>query len=321
MTASLFWKRPDIVFPHPFDTIFFDVDGVLIHTTPSFIQANIAATEYITDTLHGLDWGSQEGKQLVTLADVEVFKQAGGFNSDWDTTYVLSGLATARLREWSGTSLAERTTAEWAALARAAAVEGRGGRAWADSVLPASACTDYDTVVDVYNECYWGAKNVRTRLGREPRYMPQAVGYVHNEKMLYAPDFFARLRQAGIVHLGMITGRTGPEVDSAVERMEAYSGERWWDVLISADMYAKPDPQALRAAMAAVNTQGGLYIGDTADDYDLIRLYKETKSTTEPDMLSAMAIQAHEFDLYRQRGADFLLHSVEQLLDILPVRS
>jgi HAD superfamily phosphatase len=312
MSTPLIWKRPDLLFPHPFDTIFFDVDGVLIETISSFRSATIATIEYIVRTLHGLD----RDQALVTLADIAAFKQAGGFNGDWDMCYLLAALTLARVREWQGMSLAERSTLEWAALAHEAALQGRGGRAWAESILPASAFTDYATVVDIFNENYWGAAELRKRFGREPNYILDAEGYVHNERMLYAPDFFVSLRRAGIVHFGMITGRIGPEVDSAIERMEAYGAERWWDVLVPADMYAKPDPQALRYAIAQVGARGGLYIGDTADDFDLVRRYKATKAVDEITILAAMVVHGQEIELYQQRGADVIMPSVESLLNL-----
>jgi len=78
MQTSVTWKRPHLQFPPSFDTIFFDVDGVLIKTTASFRAADIAVAEYVAGTIHGLDWGQHEGKQLVTLEDVNAFKQAGG---------------------------------------------------------------------------------------------------------------------------------------------------------------------------------------------------------------------------------------------------
>ncbi len=319
MQTPVLWKRPDLRLPRPFDSIFFDVDGVLIRTTSSFRIANIATTEYVVGELYGLKWGQEEGKALVTLNDIDLFKQAGGFNSDWDMCYLLISLATARLREWRDNSLLrERTTAEWAALAREASLQGRGGRAWVDEVFPASARPVYDQVVDVFNEFYWGTDELQKRLGRAPRYVPYSEGFVHKEEMLYAPDFFSRLRQAGIGHLGMITGRVGVEVESAVERMEAYSGERWWDVIISADSYLKPDPRALRAAIDAVGTRGGLYIGDTADDFDLVRRYKAERKDNEPVILAAMTVHASEEELYKQRGADVLVHSVGDLLALLP---
>lgn len=312
MSIPAIWRRPDLVLPCPFDTIFFDVDGVLIETMHSFRAATIATIEYIVHTLYGLD----QERSLITLEDIGAFKRAGGFNGDWDMCYLLAALALARVREWHGTALAERSTLEWAALAHEAALQGHGGRVWAESVLPVSSFTDYATVVDIFNENYWGVAELRKRFGREPRYLLESKGYVHNEKLLYAPDFFASLRQAGIAHFGMITGRIGPEVEMALERMEAYGSGRWWDVVVPADMYAKPDPQALRYAIAQVGAQGGLYIGDTADDFDLVRRYKAVKSATETTILAAMVVHGADIELYQQRGADVIVPAVESLRDL-----
>lgn len=318
-TSTTIWRRPNRSFPQPFDTIFFDVDGILINTLASFHATDIAVAEYVTGTLHSLDWGQdvQKGKPLLTLQDVDAFKQAGGYNNDWDMCYLLSALSTARLREWKGTPLAEHTIAEWAALSRAANLQGHGGRTWVDETIPASARLDYMLIGDLYHECYWGAAEYRKRFGREPQYLPDAPGLVSKEEMLYTPDFPRRLRAAGIQHLGMITGRVGPEVDSALERIEAYSDERWWEVVISADMCAKPDPRALRMAIEAVGAHGGLFIGDTADDHDLVRHYLASKSTQEPDILAALLVNPSEVELYIQRGADLILSSVEDLLDFI----
>ncbi|MBV9228048.1 MAG: hypothetical protein JOZ18_01955 [Chloroflexi bacterium] len=185
-------------------------------------------------------------------------------------------------------------------------------------MVPASALPDYAVIGDLYHEYYWGAEEFRKRFGHEPRYLPDEQGLVHLEEMLYAPDFPERVRKAGIRHMGMITGRVGPEVDSALERMEAYSGERWWEVVIPADICAKPSPQALRMAINAVGALGGLFIGDTADDHDFVRYYREGKTVEEPEILGAMlVINEEEVELYKQRGADLIVSSVEDLLDCL----
>jgi phosphoglycolate phosphatase-like HAD superfamily hydrolase len=233
--------------------------------------------------------------------------------------YLLAALATARLREWRETPLAERSTREWAARSREANLQGRGGRAWIDATFPQSARLDYAVIGDIYHEYYWGAQNIRRYMSHEPRYLPHAEGFVHSERMLYSPDFFARLRQAGIQHMGMITGRVGPEVENALERMRAYSGEQWWQVIIPADTCPKPDPRALQLAIHATGARGGLYIGDTADDYDLVRRYRAVKHADEPDILATVLVsKPEERDLYKERGADILVSSVEELLDILP---
>jgi phosphoglycolate phosphatase-like HAD superfamily hydrolase len=314
MTKSTIWLRPNLVVPLTFDTIFFDVDGVLIKTTNSFRATDILVAEYVVGRLHGLDWGQADGKALVTMADIEIFKQAGGYNDDRDMCYLLASLFTARQREWLGTPLAERPMTEWAALSRAAHLRGHGGREWVDTVVPASARLDYTQVEQLYHETYWGASEYRKRFGREPHYLPDFEGLVQHEEMLYQPALISHLRNAGILHFGLITGRVGPEVDSALERLEAYSGESWWQVVVAANQYIKPDPQALRYAIAQVGTCGGLYIGDTADDFDLVRLYHESQLHHEPPMLAAIVAHKSEVALYQERGADLIVSSVADLL-------
>jgi len=315
---SPLWRRPDLRFPVPFDTIFFDVDGVLIKTSESFRATDIAVAEYVAGTIFGLDWGQRDGKSLVTLEDVNAFKQAGGYNNDWDMCYLLASLSTARLREWRGTPLAARSSREWATLSRAANLAGHGGSQWVNEIVPASARLDYTLIGDLYHEYYWGAAEYPKRLGEPARYLPDAPGFVHRETMLFAADFPVRLRDAGMRRLGMITGRVGPEVDSALERMEAYSGARWWDVVISATQCPKPDPRALQLAIAAVGARGGLYIGDTADDHDLVINYSAIRKPTDPEILAVMLVHDDEIAVYQQRGADMIIGKVEDVLECLP---
>ncbi len=189
MEASTIWKRPDLRFPQPFDTIFFDVDGVLIRTTDSFRATDIAVAEYVVGTIHGLAWGQSEGKPLITLEDVNAFKQAGGYNNDWDMCYLLASLATARLREWKGTPLAGRSSYKWAALSRAANKEGRGGSTWVNDVIPASARLDYDVIGDLYHEYYWGAAEYTKRFGHAPRYLPDCSRFCPSRNDALRPRF------------------------------------------------------------------------------------------------------------------------------------
>jgi HAD superfamily phosphatase len=313
----MIWKKPDLRFPSPFDTIFFDVDGVLIKTSESFRATDIAVAEYVAGTMFGLDWGQREGKPLVTLEDVNAFEQAGGYNNDWDMCYLLASLFTARLREWQGTPLAKRSSAEWAALSRAANLEGHGGTAWVNEVVPSSARLDYALIGDLYHEYYWGAAEFERRFGIPSRFLPDWPGFVQRETMLYPADFPDRLREAGVRHLGMITGRVGPEVDSALERMEAYSGKRWWNVVISASECPKPDPYALQLAIETVRAQGGMYIGDTADDHDLVVNYDAIRKFSEPSILAVMLVHDDEIPVYQERGSDIIIGSIEDVLKLL----
>jgi phosphoglycolate phosphatase-like HAD superfamily hydrolase len=321
LDTSVFWRRPNLSFSSPIDTIFFDLDGTLIKTIDSFHAADIAAAEYVAGKLNGLDWGQRSGSVLLTHDDVLAFKRAGGYNNDWDMCYLLAALCTARLREWRGTPLAERSYAEWAALSSVANQQGHGGLTWVREVVPASALPVYAMVGDLYREFYWGAAELRKRYGYAARYLPDFPGYVHNEEPFFAPDFFVQLRRSGIRHMGIITGRVGPEVDSALEMLEAHCGERWWEVIIPADMMPKPDPRALQMAIAGVpgGIGTGLYVGDTGDDLDVVLNYHTQRQPTDPEILAVSLVYPNEVAFYQQRGTDFIISHITAITRCLPV--
>src|SRR5436305_11900768 len=181
MRTPVIWKRPDLLFPATFDTIFFDVDGVLIKTTNSFRATDIAVAEYIAGTIHGLHWGQDRGNPLVTLEDVTAFKQAGGYTNDWDMCYLLSSLCTARLREWKGTPLAERSSQEWAALSRAANLQGHGGAECVDTVILASARLDYQLIGQIYHEYQRRPEQLQKRFRPPPRFLRDPPGLVQRQ--------------------------------------------------------------------------------------------------------------------------------------------
>jgi phosphoglycolate phosphatase-like HAD superfamily hydrolase len=315
------WQRPGLLYPQPLDAVFLDIDGVLIYTVESFWAADIAAAEYVNAQIHGLDWGQASGKKLFTQDDVDAFKLAGGFNNDWDMCYVLTLLGTAMLREWKDTPLGERTTRAWAADARQAMLEGHGGRVWVDAVIPETAHMDYDFIGQLYQEFYWGATKLRKYLNREPLHLPDFPGYAANETLLFQPSFPEKLRSLGIQKIAFITGRMGPEVTAALDMLAEHVGSTWWDAVVSADEFSKPDPRALQLAISKTNPTNALYIGDTADDYDLVRNYYLTKSLHDPTVIAAVRTNDDELAIYQERGADLILPHIEDLLTILPSQS
>lgn len=106
----------------------------------------------------------------------------------------------------------------------------------------------------------------------------------------------------------------------ALEMIEKHAGERWWDVVVSADTAPKPDPRALQAAIAGIpgGIGGGLYIGDTGDDLDVVKHYRAIKRQSDPQILAVMLVYEHEVEIYRQRGADFIIRAVKDVLGCLP---
>src|SRR5262249_61125298 len=104
---------------------------------------------------------------LVAPEEVAHFKRAGGFNSDWDLARCLAALWTAMLREWHGRPEAQRTLADWAARASAAARAGKRGIAWLQATGPVSPIPHFEMTRWACDEFYWGAALVHTLFGHE----------------------------------------------------------------------------------------------------------------------------------------------------------
>lgn len=328
------WLRPGLerattLGGAPLDTALFDVDGVLIETRRSYRLAVIHGSERLVRAA-----GLEPPAPMVSQEEVAAFKLAGGFNSDWDLTRLFAALWTARLREWRGSPEAELTIADWAAQAAAAAREGRSGVAWMLATLPATAIPSEDEARWAHDEFYWGAALARELFGREPIYGPEAAGFVHNEELLLDETLLPALAEHHIAKLGLITGRVGPEVDWAVRALadrcglEEGNGWRWHEsahgrspfgCIVPATIYAKPDPRALAHALDALEARAAVYVGDTADDLDLVLSYRreldaqEAGSAERAPVLAAMVATGTAAEAYRARGADLILARVTQL--------
>ncbi len=307
------------------DTALFDIDGVLIDASRSYRLSVMAAADHLVREVNGL---GEAPTPLLTPEDVALFKLAGGFNNDWDETRLLAAIWTARLREWRGSPEAQLPLAYWAEKATEASAAGRGGVRWMLDTFPASAIPDANAARWAHDEFYWGSQLVFEHYGRQPEFAPGAEGFVQNEELLLEETVLPSLRALGIRHFGIITGRVGPEVTRAVERLTAGSGlaeveesrtmpgESPFGVVIAGTQYAKPDPEALRVALDALSARGGFYIGDTADDLDLVLRYRQTPQASHedaPPMLSIIVASSAARTVFQDRGADIVLDSVGEL--------
>jgi HAD superfamily phosphatase len=67
------------------DAVIFDMDGVLLDISQSIRRVNCLAVPFYLREVLG--WPATD--DLLTSADIELFKNAGGFNDDWDLTYAI----------------------------------------------------------------------------------------------------------------------------------------------------------------------------------------------------------------------------------------
>ncbi|WP_327050964.1 TIGR01548 family HAD-type hydrolase [Halomicrococcus gelatinilyticus] len=238
------------------DAVVLDIDGVLVDVADSYRRAIVDAVDHV--------YGD-----TIPKADVQAFKDAGGFNNDWELTdaaalYVLAsreGLSasvdefTDRIAETgSGVAAAEAVVDD--ALSAAAAERVR--EAW-----------DRERLRDVFQQLYLGPDLYAEIEGGEPDLAEDAdgagdeLGYIDDEPVLVDPETVATLTERYPV--GVVTGRPAAEADIALERAgvdvpadRRFTMDDWEE--------GKPHPRALTTLAERFEAGSVVFVGDTLDD-------------------------------------------------------
>jgi HAD superfamily hydrolase (TIGR01548 family) len=230
------------------DAVVLDVDGVLVDVADSYRRAIVESIE----TVYG---------DTIAREDVQLFKDAGGFNNDWELTYAAALYVLAR-REGLAQDLAAFTDA----------VHATGGGLSAARTVTSEALTpaQRERVLDrwdrqrlraVFQQLYLGADLYRELEGAESEI--DADGFVHDEPVLVDPATIDALTTRYPV--GVLTGRPAAEATIALDRVGLSVPERHRFTMD--DWTAgKPDPGALITLAKRFEADAVAFVGDTLDD-------------------------------------------------------
>jgi len=283
------------------DAVVLDVDGVLVDVADSYRRAIVESIE----TVYG---------DTIAREDVQLFKDAGGFNNDWELTYAAALYVLAR-REGLAQDLAAFTDA----------VHATGGGLSAARTVTSEALTpaQRERVLDrwdrqrlraVFQQLYLGADLYRKLEGAEPEI--DADGFVHDEPVLVDPATIDALTTRYPV--GVLTGRPAAEATIALDRVGLSVPERHRFTMD--DWTAgKPDPGALITLAKRFEADAVAFVGDTLDDV------RTAVNASEADDRTYHGIGVHTGGLsgdrgtekFESAGASAVLDSVDDLPGLL----
>jgi HAD superfamily hydrolase (TIGR01548 family) len=230
------------------DAVVLDIDGVLVDVADSYRRAIVESVERV----HG---------ERISRETIQQFKDAGGFNNDWDLTYAAALYVLARRagfdRDVDGfTDMVEATG---------------GGLDAAETVVvnaigPAERERIYDQwnrdrLHAVFQQLYLGTDLYRELEGEEPAL--DTAGFIHDEPVLADPATMDDLTDRFSV--GVLTGRPAAEADIALDRvgLDVPDDHRFtmddWEA-------GKPDPHALTTLAERFAAEAVAFVGDTLDD-------------------------------------------------------
>ena len=288
------------------DAVVLDIDGVLVDVADSYRRAIVESVDRVC------------GKTIDRDA-VQSFKDAGGFNDDWELTEAAALFVLARregLRmdvdtftdrieadDDGGIDAAKHVVADLPSVAQA-----RVRDQW-----------DTDRLRDVFQALYLGEDRYRELEGGEPPLSTE--GYIHDEPTLVDPETIADLTDRFAV--AVLTGRPEAEAAIALERvgLDIPADRR---ITMDDPEAGKPDPEGLIALANRLDAERVAFVGDTLDDVktarnaareDTDRVYYGIGVLTG-GLTGEAGQQAFSAD-----GADAVVADVNELVDLLDTRN
>lgn len=297
------------------------MDGVLLDVSRSIRQVNCLAIPTFLRTLPG--WSAPD--DLVSSNDIERFKEAGGFNDDWDLSCAAILLYLFKAQQ-HGTQNAVALNDVPPTLAQYTnAVAARGGWLAAAEAIVFEQTTpseeamiraqwDKALIHRIFQELWAGDLCARL-YGYAPTINP-GPGWVRLDRPLLD---VARLPPDKT--LAVLTGRTLAEAQLGLERcgLEEIIALPARGVT-QTDGFYKPDPRGMALLLARLNAKMAIYIGDSRDDLRTVLNFRERPEAAQITLLSAQVLTGttHPADAPALfADADILAPDVHTVLDLL----
>jgi HAD superfamily hydrolase (TIGR01548 family) len=298
------------------DAVLFDMDGVLLEITDSIRAATcLAVPFYMREILH---WPAPD--DLITSADIELFKHAGGFNDDVELTRALVLHYLVKEHEHPGATPETLNVfrPNLADFARRISERGGGLKVAEELRLESLTREDRDQILLQYRtrriaqvfEEIFGGEYTEELYGHTPEFY-HGPGYVNKDKQLIEPERLTAGKSYGI-----LTGRTPAEARLGL-RMAGLAGIiPETSVITPKDAARKPNPAGLRKLMERLGAASAVYVGDTLDDYRTVARYKQEYA--DRPILAALVMTGPMGDrnrkIFERSGADVVASDVNELL-------
>lgn len=284
------------------DAVVLDIDGVVVDVADSYRRAIVESVEH-------------EYGDTIERDDIQAFKDAGGFNNDWELTYAAALYVLARREGYEAdvSTFADRIA------------ERGGGLDAAESVVEADLSPaavervrdawDTNRLRTVFQQLYLGAELYAELEGDEAEI--DSDGFINDEPTLLRRETVDDLTERFPV--GILTGRPAAEADIALERVgldvvpeRRFTMDDWTE--------GKPHPRALVALAERMDADRIAFVGDTLDDIRTAR----NAADEDPDrdyfgigVLTGGLTGEEGNEKYEAEGAAAVVDSVNDLPELL----
>lgn len=298
------------------DALLFDVDGVILDVSGSF-RVTIVETVQLYAT-NFLKW--ENTGQLLELNEIDLFKMAGGFNSDWDLTCTAVAFLVAKHCQSGATDTATIRAQEPSWQEYTTEIKRLGGglvnaeKYLLEMLTPTqrrnfAVILNPKLVTQLFQEMYAGEEDCFSLYGFHPQYLHDE-GLYKNEKVLLDAKLIPSKMK-----VGLLTGRTSSETRLAMRIAGLDFAEDTW---VTEDHgLRKPDGRAIAKLHESLKFKFGIFVGDTMDDLSVIKNYRELTGVTHAKVLSCIVLPGGETHrrTFLEAGADIVANSANEFLE------
>ncbi|ADJ16060.1 TIGR01548 family HAD-type hydrolase [Halalkalicoccus jeotgali] len=287
------------------DCVVLDIDGVLVDVAGSYRRAIVESVERVYD-----DTIEKEG--------IQAFKDAGGFNNDWELTYAAALYVLARQEGYADSieAFTDRIAAQGGGLEAAQAVV--EAALSPDATERVRGRWDRERLREVFQWLYLGADLYGDLEGETPPGVPtDHPGFINDEPVLL--DASTRECLGDRYGVGVLTGRPAAEAEIALSRVglavpkdHRFTMDDWEE--------GKPHPRALVTLAERFDASSVVFVGDTLDDVRTARNAAEADSAREyhgVGVLTGGLTGERGREKYEREGAAAVLASVNDLPALL----
>jgi len=280
--------------PRP-DAVIFDVDGVLVETESSYVEAVARTVQWLL--VHEAE--VRDDGPAIDRATVREWKRTGAWNDDWDLSYAMYCWLIAAP---GATTMERRRSAERPA--RAARRDLERLRAAAG----ARAARSWDEVRGIFEEIYNGTPVAVARYAVEPR-VRQERGLAETERVLLEEGLLRDLAALGFDKVGIVTGRSFADWSAVATRMPLAPEV----ALATMEDGRKPDPAPLRKVVRELRPRAFVAVGDTRADLELVLRWNATDEGRRIPGTAVILCPVEDESDYREAGAALFIRSLAEL--------
>ncbi len=300
------------------DCALFDIDGVLVDIRRSYNDAIKKTVEFVLEQTSGRKY-----RNLVTDQLILRFRQSGGFNNDTDTSYAIALAAMANPQDTAKTRRFLFEVAQHTEDTGIASVEKYLSRYNIEEhkqvlIYPAPVKESY--IGRVFDELFYGPNLFKKQNGLEPKYCRVKKPFIANDRIAVKKETMKKLHELFSGNLAIVSGRSRLAADySLAPVMKYFNLPACVFLEDEAREHAKPNPYAVKKAMASMGAESAVYSGDSAEDMMMARrAQKEAGYDIKFVGVYGLSPQPSKtLRQFKEQGADEVTRSVNSLPLIL----